>query len=171
MNRDFSEYPAIITYQIKRENMHTFQIAKSVLDGYKNDKLSEERINFLITQANEQLNEISQNKEIYDRFLNKVQAPQKIDNIILWILLMSNEDICDEYIDTFNKDFREIIPVSDLADLLVYIVHLKKVKNIELDGFDYLLEYKHGGIDEVDQYSFSNVLLYIQRSKEIEIEF
>ena len=151
--------------------MDTFQIAESVLDGYKNDKLSEERINFLITQANEQLDEISQNKEIYNSFLNKVNAPQKIDNIILWILFMSNEDICDEYIEEFDKDFREIIPVSDLADLLVYIVHLKKVKNIELDGFDYLLEYKHQGIDEMDQYAFTNVLLYIQKSKEVEIEF
>ena len=84
---------------------------------------------------------------------------------------MSNEDICDEYIDEFDKDFREIIPVSDLADLLVYIVHLKKVKNIELDGFDYLLEYKHEGKDEMDQYAFTNALLYIQKSKEVEIEF
>ncbi len=151
--------------------MHTLQIAESVLDDYRNNKLSEERINFLITQANEQLDEISQNKEIYHSFLNKVDAPKKIDNIILWILFMSNEDICEEYIDEFDKDFREIIPVSDLADLLVYIIHLKKIKNIELDGFDYLLEYKHDGIDEVDQYSFANVLLYIQRSKEIEIEF
>ena len=151
--------------------MHTFQIAESVLDGYKNDKLSEERINFLITQANEQLDEISQNKEIYNSFLNKVNAPQKIDNIILWILLMSNEDICDEYIDEFDKDFREIIPVSDLADLLLYIVHLKKVKNIELDGFDYLLEYQDEGIDQMDQYAFTNALLYIQKSKEVEMEF
>lgn len=151
--------------------MHTLQIAESVLDGYRNDKLTEERINFLITQANEQLDEISQDKELYHSFLNKVNAPEKIDNIILWILFMSNEDICDTYIDTFDKGFREIIPVSDLADLLVYIVHLKKVKNIEVDGFDYLLEYKHGGIDEVDQYAFSNVLLYVQKSKEIEIEF
>ena len=151
--------------------MHTFQIAESVLDGYKNDKLSEERIDFLKTQANEQLDEISQNKDIYDSFLNKVNAPKKIDNIILWILLMSNENICDEYIDEFDKDFREIIPVSDLADLLVYTIHLKKVKNIELDGFDYLLEYKKEGIEEVDQYSFTNVLLYIQKSKEVEMEF
>jgi hypothetical protein len=151
--------------------MHTLQISESVLDDYRNNKLTEERINFLIAQANEQLEEISQNKEIYNRFLNKVNAPQKIDNIILWILFMSNEDICDEYIEEFDKDFREIIPVSDLADLLSYIVHLKKIKNIELDGFDYLLEYKHGGIDEVDQYSFSNVLLYVQKSKEVEMEF
>ncbi|GIT99697.1 hypothetical protein TSL6_02040 [Sulfurovum sp. TSL6] len=151
--------------------MHTLQIAESVLDGYRNNKLTEERINFLIAQANEQLDEISQNEEIYHSFLNKVKAPQKIDNIILWILFMSNEDICEEYIDAFDKDFREIIPVSDLADLLVYVVHLKKIKNIELDGYDYLLEYKHDGIDEVDQYSFANVLLYIQRSKEIDIEF
>jgi len=151
--------------------MHTFQIAESVLDGYKNEKLSEERISFLKTQANEQLDEISQNKEIYNKFLNQVNAPQKIDNIILWILLMSNERICDEYIDEFNKDFREIIPVSDLADLLVYIIHLKRVKNIELDGFDYLLEYEEGGIEEMDQYAFTNILLYIQQSKEIPMEF
>jgi hypothetical protein len=151
--------------------MHTFQIAESVLDGYKNDKLSEERINFLITQANEQLDEISQNEEIYNSFLNKVNPPQKIDNIILWMLLMSNEAICDEYISEFDKDFREIIPVSDLADLLVYLVYLKRVKNIELDGFDYLLEYQDQGIDEMDQYAFTNILLYIQKSKEVEMEF
>jgi hypothetical protein len=84
---------------------------------------------------------------------------------------MSNEGICDEYINEFDKDFREIIPVSDLADLLLYAVHLKKVKNIELDGFDYLLEYQGDGIEEVDQYSFTNILLYIQKSKEIAIEF
>ena len=151
--------------------MHTLQIAESVLDDYRNNKLTEERINFLITQANEQLEEISQNEELYHSFLNKVNAPEKIDNIILWILFMSNEDICDTYIDAFDKGFREIIPVSDLADLLVYIVHLKKVKKIEVDGFDYLLEYKHGGIDEVDQYAFSNVLLYVQKSKEVPLEF
>lgn len=151
--------------------MHTLQIAESVLDDYRNNKLTEERINFLITQANEQLDEISQNQEIYNNFLNKVDAPKKIDNIILWILFMSNEDICEEYIDEFDKNFREIIPVSDLADLLVYVVHLKKIKNIELDGYDYLLEYNHDGIDEVDQYAFANVLLHVQRSKEVDIEF
>lgn len=151
--------------------MDTFQIAESVLDSYKNDKLSEVRINFLITQANEQLDEISQNKEIYNSFLNRVNAPQRIDNIILWILLMSNEEICSEYISEFDKDFREVIPVSDLADLLFYTVYLKKVKDIELDGFDYLLEYEEEGIDEVDQYSFTNALLYIQKSKEVQIEF
>lgn len=151
--------------------MHTLQIAESVLDDYRNNKLTEERINFLITQANEQLDEISQNQEIYNNFLNKVDAPKKIDNIILWILFMSNEDICEEYIDEFDKNFREIIPVSDLADLLVYVIHLKKIKNIELDGYDYLLEYNHDGIDEVDQYAFANVLLHVQRSKEVDIEF
>ncbi|MEA1919567.1 MAG: hypothetical protein U9N52_06990 [Campylobacterota bacterium] len=151
--------------------MNTFQIATPVLDNYKDAKLSDERINFLIAQANEQLDEISQNKEIYHSFLNRVNAPQKIDNIILWILLMSNEDICDEYISQFKKDFREIIPVSDLADLLFYSVHLKKVKDIELDGFEYLLQYEHEGIEEMDQYSVTNVLVYIQKLKEVEIEF
>jgi len=151
--------------------MHTLQIAEPVLDGHKNEKLSEERIDFLITQADEQLDEISQNKEIYDGFLKKVNAPQKIDNIILWILLMSNEDIVEEYIEEFDKNFREIIPVSDLADLLIYCIHMKKVKNVELDGLDYLLEYEHAGIEEVDQFAFTNVLLYVEKSKEVKIAF
>ena len=151
--------------------MNTSQIAESALDGYKNEKLSDDRINFLITQANEQLDEISQNKEMYNSFLNQVNAPQKIDNIILWILLMSNEDIVDAYISEFDKDFNDIIPVSDLADLLFYSVYLKKVKNTELDGFNYLVEYEHEGIADVDQYSLTNTFLYIQQSKEVQIEF
>lgn len=151
--------------------MHTFQIAELVLDGYKNDKLSDVRINFLIAQANEQLAEIAQNKELYDSFLKKVNAPQKIDSIILWILLMSNETIGSKYIREFNKGFRKFIPVSDLADLLLYAIHLKKLKNIELDGFDYLLEYEEEGIEVMDQYAFTNVLLYIQSSKEVQMEF
>jgi len=151
--------------------MHTYQISESVLDGYKNEKLSEERINFLLAQANEQLNEISQNKEIYESFLEQVEAPQNADNIILWIALMSDEDICEDYIDKFKKDFREIIPISDLADLLLYAVYLKKVKNTELDGFEYLMEFEADGVEEVDQYCFTNVLLYIQKSKEVEMQF
>jgi len=151
--------------------MHTLQIAESKLDNYKNDKLSEERINFLISQANEQLDEISQNKEIYEGFLNRVNAPKKVDKIILWMLLMSNEDIVDDYISEYNKNFREIIPVSDLADLLVYIIHMKKIKDHELDGLEYFLQYDHEGIDEMDQFCFTNVLLYIQQSKEVQIEF
>lgn len=151
--------------------MHTMQIADKVLDGHRNDKLSEERINFLIAQANEQLDEMSQNKELYESFLDKVNAPQKIDKIILWILLMSNEGIVDDYIDEFGKNFREIIPVSDLADLLLYSVHLKKIKNIELDGFEFLLEYEQDGMEEVDQFAFTNVLLYVERSKEVKIAF
>lgn len=151
--------------------MHTFQISESVLDAYKNYKLSDERINFLTTQADEQLAEMAQNKELYDSFLKKVSAPEKIDNIILWMLLMSNETIGSKYIREFKKDFRKFIPVSDLADLLLYAVHLKKVKNIELDGLDYLLEYEEEGMDVMDQYAFTNVLLYIQSSKEVQMEF
>ena len=151
--------------------MHTFQIAESLLENFRNDKLSDVRINFLITQANEQLSEMAQNKELYDSFLTKVKAPERIDNIILWILLMSNEGIGSKYIREFKKDFRKFIPVSDLADLLLYAIHLKKVKNIELDGFDYLLEYEEEGIEVMDQYAFTNVLLYIQSSKEVQMEF
>ena len=151
--------------------MDTYQIATPVLDAYRNNKLTEERINFLISQANEQLDEIAQNEEIYNSFLEKIDPPEKIDNIILWMLMMSNEDICDEYIDEFDKGFREIIPVSDLADLLAYVVHLKKVKDVELDGFDFLMQYQHPGIDEMDQYCFTNILLHVQQSKEATIEF
>jgi len=155
----------------KRETVHTLQIAEPILDDYRNNKLGEERINALIAQAKEQLDEISQNKELYNSFLNKVNAPENIDKVILWILFMSNEDIVDEYISEFNKGFREIIPVSDLADLLFYSIHLHKIKNIQLEGFEYLLEYDHGGIEEIDQYSFTNALLYVQKSKETQIEF
>lgn len=151
--------------------MHTMQIAETVLDGCRNEKLTEERMDFLITQANEQLDEIAQNKELYARFLTRVNAPEKIDRIILWMLLMSNEDIVEEYIDECGKNFREIIPVSDLADLLVYAVHLKKVKETPLEGFDYLLEYDHAGMEEVDQFAFTNVLLYVERSKQVQIQF
>lgn len=152
--------------------MHAYLIAEKVLNNYRNDKLSDERIDFLITQANEQLEEIAQNKALYDSFLKRVKAPEKIDNIILWMLLMSNEDIVEEYIEEFDKTkYREIIPVSDLADLLLYVVHLKKVKGIELDGFDYLLEYQHEGKDEFDHFCVTNVLLYIEKSKQINLEF
>jgi hypothetical protein len=151
--------------------MHTFQVTEPILDNYFNNNMSEERINSLITQAHEQLNEISQNTKIYDDFLSRIDAPQRIDKIILWILLMSNEDICADYITQFDKDFVEIIPVSDLADLLLYVIHLKKVKNVTLDGFDYLLAYQHDGKDEMDQHCFTNLLLYVQKSKEKEIDF
>lgn len=151
--------------------MHTLQIAEKVLDGYEKEKLTTERIDFLKTQANEQLNEMAQNKEIYDSFLNKIAPPQKIDNIILWMLLMSNESIVDEYIDEFDKNFREIIPVSDLADLLIYSIYLHKIQNSALDGFEYLLEYEHDGIEEMDQFAFTNVLLYVEKSKQVAIEF
>jgi len=151
--------------------MHTDQIAQTVLENYKNDKLSEDRITFLKTQAKEQLDEISQNRALYESFLQKVNAPETIDNIVLWILLMSNEALCESYISALKKEFREIIPISDLADLLLYILYLKKVKNIALDGVEYLLEYEHDGKDEVDQYCFTNVLLFVQQSKEVEIQF
>jgi len=151
--------------------VHTFQIANTVLTNYVNDKLTQERIDSLIAQASEQLTEIAKNEKIYSDFLKKVNAPKDIDTTILWILLMSNESICESYIEEYDKNFREIIPISDLADLLIHTVHLKKVQNIELKGFEYLLNYKSEGVDEVDQYAFTNALLYIQKSKEAEMEF
>lgn len=151
--------------------MHTFQIAKPVLDDYRNNKLSTQRIDFLIKQAQDQLNELSQNEKLYNSFLEKINPPKNVDKIILWMLIMSNDDMCSDYSDEFNKNYRPIIPVSDLADLLLYIVHLKQVENVDLDGFDFLLDYEDGGIDEMDQYCFTNVLLHVQKSKEVQMEF
>ena len=151
--------------------MNTFQITESVLEEYKNNVLGAERTDFLVIQANEQVTEISQNEELYNGFLDKVNAPKKIDNIILWILFMSNEDICSDYIEAFDKDFEDEIPINDIADLLLYLAHLKKVQNIELDGFDYLLEYEEELMEEIDQHSVTNVLAYIQKSKQVKIEF
>lgn len=151
--------------------MHTYEITLPMLQEYKNNKLSDERINALITQANEQLEEIAQFKTFYNTLLEKVYAPKNCDNLVLWILFMSDEDIVDAYINECQKDFMNIIPISDLADLLLYIVHLTKVQNVAVQGFDYLVSYQHEGMEEVDQYSFLNVLTYVQKSKEQEIEF
>lgn len=151
--------------------MNTFQIAETALAGYKNTTLSDERINALVEQANAQIDEIAQNKELFDGFLETVAAPEPIDNIILWILFMSDEDICYDYIEAFDKDFSDSIPISDLADLLIYSVYLLKVKNTKLDGFDYLDTYEDGDIADVDQFALTNAFLYIQKSKEIQIQF
>ena len=151
--------------------MNTAQIAPLALEGYKNSKLSDERINFLITQVNEQLSEIAQNKVLYERLLEEVDAPQEIDPIILWILFMSNEDICSEYRDECNKPFNDTTPVSDLADLLIYAVYLNRVQNTPLDGYDYLVEYEEDGLADVDQFALTNAFLYIQKSKEVALDF
>ena len=34
-----------------------------------------------------------------------------------------------------------------------------------------ILEYEHDGIEEVDQFAFTNVLLYVEKSKQVAIEF
>ena len=152
--------------------MHTYQIAESILKGYKSEKFTQERLDFLLSQAKEQLEEIAQNEVLYNHFLEKAKVPSEdIDPIITWMLLMSNEDICEEYIDEFRKNFREIIPVSDLADLLFYNIYLKRVEEKPLQGFDYLLHFESEGVGEIDQYCFTNILLYVQKSKEVAMEF
>jgi len=151
--------------------MHTYQIADTVLDNYRKGKLGEERIRFLKEQVHEQMNELVQHEALYARFLQKIDLPEPIDEVVLWMMIMMDEDRVDDYINACKKNFREIIPVSDLADLLLYAVHLKKVQNTTLEGFDYFLEFQHDGKDEVDQFCFMNVLLYVQKSKEVEMEF
>ena len=151
--------------------MNTFQITEPVLEGYINGFLSQERIDILLAQANEQIDEIAENKELYERFYAEVEAPEKTDKLILWVLFMSDEDICSQYIEAFDKDFEDEIPVSDLADLVFYIAYLEKVKKSQLDGFDYLADYQSEGIEEIDQFAFTNGFLYVQKAKEVQIEF
>lgn len=152
--------------------MNTFQIVESVLDEYKNNVLGVDRTDFLVAQANEQLSEISQNKELYNAFLQKINnVPEKIDNSILWIFFMANEDICCDYIEAFDKDFEDEVPINDLGDLLLHLAHLTKVQNVELEGLDFLLDYDQETLEEVDQHAVTNVLAYIQKSKQIEIQF
>lgn len=151
--------------------MNTYQIASKVLQDYKNHQLSDERIDFLKQQAKKQLNEIFQNTEIYESFLDTSKAPKNADFIILWIFFMSDEEIVYQYIKKFNKDFTDIIPVSDLADLLIYLIYQTKNENALIDGFDFLIDFESEGISEVDNYAFTNMLLYIQKLKEAPMEF
>jgi len=151
--------------------MNTFQIVESVLEEYRSQVLGVKRTDFLVAQANEQINEIAGNKALYEAFVTKVNAPEKVDNIILWILFMSDEDICCDYIKAFDKDFEDEIPLNDIADLLLEITYLKKVQKIELEGLDYLASYNKELMEEIDQHSVTNVLAYIQKSKQVEIEF
>lgn len=151
--------------------MNTFQIVASVLDEYKKSVLGRQRVDELVEQVNEQLSEISQNEALYNGFLEKVTAPEEVDNIILWVLFMSHEDICYDYIEAFDKDFEDEIPLNDLGDLLIHIAHLKNIQNIELDGYGYLAQYNKEIMEEIDQHAVTNVLAYIQKSKQVEIEF
>lgn len=150
--------------------MHTIQIAPEVLEDYKN-KVGQERFDFLISQAKEQLEEISQNEEIYNSYLEKINIAGKVDNIVLWILFMSNAEICSDYISKFNKDFFDMVPENDLADLLFYTVYLKKCENNELNGIVYLVESNDNVVEDVDQSSFMNVLCHIQKQKTPQMEF
>jgi len=150
--------------------MHTIQIADEVLEEYYN-KVTQERFDFLIAQAKEQLAEIRENEELYESYLEKINIAGKVDDIVLWVLFFANEDICSNYISTFKKDFFDMIPENDLADLLFYTVYLKKCKNSEPDGIVYLVESNDKVIDDIDQASFMNVLCHIQKQKQPQMEF
>jgi len=150
--------------------MHTIQIAEEVLEEYK-IKVGQERFDFLLTQAKEQLEEIKADEEAYNSYLEQIHISGKIDDIVLWVLFFSNENICSDYISRFKKDFFDMVPENDLADLLFYTVYLKKCKNNELDGIVYLVESNEQAIDDVDQASFMNVLCHIQKQKEPEMDF
>ncbi len=145
--------------------MNTYQITENVLVEYRDLMIKDERVAFLKSQADEQLEEIAGNEEVYKRLLEKVKAPEKIDNSILWMLFMSDEEIVEEYIEEFDKDFTDMIPVCDLADLLFYMVYAIKVKGESFEGFDYLLKYKTPGMIEADQHAVTNALAYIQKIK------
>lgn len=145
--------------------MNTYQITEKILTEYRDLMIKDDRVAFLKAQADEQIEELKGNAEVYQSFLEKVDAPKKVDNMVLWIALMSDEDIVEEYIEAYEKDFDEMIPVCDLGDMLFYMVYAMKVKGESFEGFDYLLEYKTPGMKEVDQHAVSNALAYIQKIK------
>lgn len=145
--------------------MNTYQITENILVEYRELMIKDERVAFLKAQSDEQLAEIAGNEEMYSRLLEKVKAPDKIDNMVLWILLMSDESIVEEYIEEFDKDFTDMIPICDLGDMLFYMVYAMKVKGETFEGFDYLLTYQTPGMVEVDQHAITNALAYIQKIK------
>lgn len=145
--------------------MNTYQITENILEEYRDLMIKDERVAFLKAQADEQIEEIAGNEEVYKKFLEKVGAPEKLDNMVLWMALMSDENIVEEYIEEYEKDFDEMIPVCDLGDMLFYMVYAMKVKGESFEGFDYLLAHKTPGMTEVDQHAVSNALAYIQKLK------
>lgn len=150
--------------------MHSIQIAPEVLEQYYN-KVGQERFELLAAQAKEQLKEIREDKEVYNNYLEQINTAGEVDDIVLWVLFMSNEDICLDYIKRFKKDFHKMVPDSDLADLLFYAVYLKKCKDNELDGIVYLIESNKEEIDDVDQANFMNILCHIQEQKAPKMDF
>jgi len=145
--------------------MNTYQITENVLVEYRDLMIKDDRVAFLKAQADEQIAEIAGNEEMYNGLLEKVKAPENVGNMVLWIALMSDEDIVEAYIEEFDKDFTDMIPICDLADMLFYMVYAMKVKGEAFEGFDYLLTYKTPGMTEVDQHAISNALAYIQKLK------
>jgi len=145
--------------------MNTYQITENVLVEYRDLMIKDDRVEFLKSQADEQLAEIATNEEMYNGLLEKVNAPKHVGNMVLWIALMSDEDIVDAYIEEFDKDFDDMIPICDLGDMLFYMVYAMKVKGETFEGFDYLLTYKTAGMIEVDQHAITNALAYIQKIK------
>ena len=90
---------------------------------------------------------------------------------MLWVLFMSHEDVCLDYNKTFKKEFHNMIPENDLADLYFYTVYLKKCQDNELDGIVYLVESDLDEIDDVDRANFMNILCHIQKQKEPQMDF
>jgi hypothetical protein len=151
--------------------MDTLQIVQSRLEEYIDAKVGKDRVDFLLSQAKEQIDEIATNSELFEEFLDEVDAPKECDSLILWILFFSNEYIVRDYVNTFSKEFKKVLPMSDLADLLIYAIYLHKSKKGNMQCVEHLLEYEDDGLESVDQYAFSNILLYVQKLKEPQIEF
>lgn len=150
--------------------MQIFEITNEVVEGYV-EKVGQERIDFLVNQAKEQIEEIAQDEKVYLDYLNKAQASVKVDKLVLWVLFMSLEDICFDYIEKFNKDFFEETPMNDLADLSMYIVYLTNSKGEKLDGIQYMSESNEQRLKEIDHHSVTNLLLYVQQQKQQAMEF
>lgn len=143
--------------------MDLFEVSPAVLEANYN-RMGHERIDFLVDQAKEQIKEISQDQETLDSYLKIVGLSEKVDDLVLWVILMSNDDVCFGYNKKFNKGFMDFIPMNDLSDLSLYLAY--KNKNEQINGIEKLIELDTGCAKEIDHHCVSSLLYYIQQEKQ-----
>ena len=149
--------------------MEVFGINTEVLDQHLKN-IGEDRINFLIDQAKEQLDEINSNEEIKKEFLKEIELEKEVDDLVLWILFMSNEEVVAKYIKEFKKDFFDFIPINDITDLCVYLsVKYQAGENIE--GIEELVEFEKETKREIEYNTITTLLMIVQEQKKMDMQF
>lgn len=150
--------------------MQIFEIAPEVLKGHV-QRMGQDRVNELVSQAKEQISEIATRPEVLESYLGQVGLEKRVDDLVVWILFMMDEDICDAYNEIFEKGFFKMIPLNDLSDLTIYVANLIKTENKNIDGVDNIINCNTGTSKEVDHHSVTNLLYYIQQEKQNQMQF